>query len=127
MVAPVPHPVSCAAAFQLEGQIALWSRLSSKALESIEKIVALNTATMKAAFDENAMVGMRLLSARDPGELFLLALAQTRPNLEIALGFGRQFSRMASSMQAGLIETMQEHVVDTGRRMDDVVKGLTST
>ncbi len=111
---------------QLDGQLALWHRLAGKVFESVEKVIETNASVTRTALEESSMLGKRFLSVSNPGEFISLVVAQTRPNLESTLAYGRQLSGIASAMPASMAETMQAHFAETGHRMETVIEGLGS-
>ena len=86
----IPEQFSSATKSNLEAQFALFSSLTGKAFEGIEKIVELNLTAAKATLEESTAAAKQLLAAKDPQEFFSLTAAQAQPSAEKAIAYGRQ-------------------------------------
>ena len=95
----IPEQFSSATKTNLEAQFALFSSLTSKAFEGIEKIVELNLTAAKATLEESTAAAKQLLSAKDPQEFFSLSAAQAQPSAEKAIAYGRHLAAITSGTQ----------------------------
>ena len=100
---PIPEQFSAATKSHIEAQLKLLSTVTSKALDSAEKIIALNISVSKAAVDKSSSAVKQLFAAKDPSEFLALSASQARPDLDNALAYSRQLLSIASGAQAGLI------------------------
>ena len=65
-----PEQFSNATKANLESQFALFSALTSKTFEGVEKLVDLNINTAKAALEDSSATARQLLAAKDAQEFF---------------------------------------------------------
>ena len=107
----ITEQFSAATKSQLEAQLNLINNFASKAVESAEKVIALNLSTTKATVEKSSSAAQQLLSAKDGQEFFRLSASQT-PSLDHLLAYGRQLFTIASDAQAILLQSAREQVKD---------------
>lgn len=122
----IPEQFSNVAKANLEAQLSLLTNLTSKAFESVEKVVDLNLNVAKASLEDSSITARQLLTAKDPQEFFSLTAAQAQPTAAKAIAYGRHLAGIATSAQAELARAAEEQIAETGRKMsalvDDVSK-----
>ena len=74
--------------------------LTTKAFESIEKLVALNMQAARSTMEESAEHAKAVLAAKGPQELVALQTELVKPAQEKALAYGRQVYDIATTTQA---------------------------
>jgi len=89
----IPEQFSNATKANFESQFALFSSLTNKAFEGVEKFVDLNITAAKASLEESSVATKQLLAAKDPQEFFTLTAAQAQPVAEKAIAYGRTWHR----------------------------------
>ena len=117
----IPEQFSNATKANFESQFALYSSLTSKAFESIEKLVELNITAAKATLEESSIATKQLLSAKDPQEFFSLASAQAQPNAEKTIAYGRHLANIASSTSAEFSKAAETQIAETNRKVISLV------
>ncbi len=122
----IPDQFSSAAKANLEAQLSIFTALTSKAFESVEKVVDLNLNVAKASLEDSSIAARQLLSAKDPQEFFSMTAAQAQPAAAKAIAYGRHLAGIASSAQAEFTRAAEEQIAETGRKVsalvDDVSK-----
>jgi phasin family protein len=122
----IPEQFSTVAKTNLEAQLALFTNLTTKAFESMEKVVDLNLNVAKASLEDTSIAAKQLLTAKDPQEFFSLSAAQAQPAAAKAIAYGRHLAGIATSAQAELTRTAEEQIAEAGRKVsalvDDVSK-----
>ncbi|GAB3547638.1 phasin family protein [Noviherbaspirillum agri] len=122
----VPEQFSNVAKANIESQLAIFTTLTSKAFESMEKVVDLNLNVAKASLEDTSIAAKQLLAAKDPQEFFTLTAAQAQPTAAKAIAYGRHLAGIATSAQAELTRAAEEQFAETGRKVsalvDDVSK-----
>lgn len=91
---------------QLEAQFHLMNTLASTAVDSAEKVIALNINTTKASVEKSSAAAKQWLAAKDPQEFFSLSAAQPG-SLEALLAYGRELAGIAASAQSALVQSAQ--------------------
>jgi len=113
-----------AAKANFEAQLAAAAALTSKTLQSVAQLVGLNVSTAKASFEQSAATAQQLLAAKDAQEFFALSAAQTQPNAEKALAYGRSLADIASATHAEFTEAAKAQLAETTRKANELVDGI---
>ncbi|SFC28809.1 phasin family protein [Massilia yuzhufengensis] len=113
----IPEQFSNATKANLESQFALFSSLTAKTFESVEKLVELNISTARASLEESSNVTRKLLSAKDPQEFFSVAASQAQPSAEKATSYSRQLASIASGAGAEFSKVAEGQIVETNRKV----------
>ena len=92
---------------QLEAQLNLLNSFASKAVESAQKVLALNISTGKESVEKSSAAARRLLEAKDPQEFLSLGKPPSFDNL---LAYSRELFSIASAAQAELMQTAKEQI-----------------
>ena len=121
----IPEQFSSATKSNLEAQFALFSSLTGKAFESIEKIVELNLTAAKATLEESTATTKQLLAAKDPQEFFSLTAAQAQPTAEKAIAYGRHLAAITSGAQAEFSKAAESQIAETNRKVISLVEEVT--
>jgi phasin family protein len=87
-----PEQFSNATKANLEAQFALFSALTAKTFEGMEKLVGLNISTAKSALEDSSANARQLLAPRMPRNSSRCRLQQAQPNAEKALSYNRQLA-----------------------------------
>jgi phasin family protein len=102
----ITEQFSAATKSQLEAQFHLFSRLASTAVDSAEKVIALNISTTKASVEKSSAAAKQWLAVKDPKEFFTLSAAQPG-SFDSLLAYGRELANIASTAQTELIKSAQ--------------------
>jgi phasin family protein len=121
----IPEQFSNATKANLESQFAIFSALTSKAFEGVERLTELNINTAKAALAESSNTTKQLLNAKDPQEFFSLTAAQAQPNAEKAISYSRQVASIAAGTQAEFSRAAEEQIAETNRKVISLVDEVT--
>ncbi|NRR28940.1 phasin family protein [Oxalobacteraceae bacterium] len=105
----ITEQFSAATKSQLEAQLNLINTFASKAVESAEKVIALNISTTKASVEKTSTAARQLFEVKDPRDFFTLGATQT-PNLDHVLAYSRQLFSIASTAQAELLQTAKDQI-----------------
>ena len=117
----IPEQFSNATKANFESQFAIFSSLTAKAFEGVEKLVELNITAAKATLEESSAATRQLLAAKDPQEFFALSAAQAQPSTEKAISYGRQLAAIAAGTQAEFTKAAEEQIAETNRKVISLV------
>lgn len=117
-----PEQFSSIAKSTFETQLALFTNLSSKAFESMEKVVDLNLNAAKASIEDSTATAKQLLSAKDPQEVLSLTASQAQPAAAKAIAYGRHLANIATSAQADFTRIAEEQIAEAGRKVSTLVE-----
>jgi len=99
----LPEQFSAVRKSQVEAQLAFFQNWTTKAVESAEKIIALNLSTTRASMEKSSAAVRQLFTAKDPRDLFALT-AQSQENFDGLLAYSRELFSIASGTQAALLQ-----------------------
>ena len=105
----ITEQFSAATKSQLEAQFTIFSSFASTAVDSAQKVIALNISTTKASVEKSSAAAKKLLSAKDPQEFFSLSTAES-PSFDKLLAYGRELVSIASTAQNELIKSAQSTI-----------------
>ncbi|MFZ2648812.1 MAG: TIGR01841 family phasin [Burkholderiaceae bacterium] len=88
--------------------------VSQKALDNVEKVVALNLQTTKAVLDDARGA---VLSAKDPQSLFVPAADVLSPVADKASAYGREVYEIAAQASAELSKIAEDSAAQTRQQM----------
>jgi len=118
---PINDQFSSVAKANLEAQLSLLTVLTTKAFESVEKVVDLNLNVAKASLEDSAVSAKQLLAAKDAQEFFSLTAAQAQPTAAKAIAYSRHLAGIATIAQAEFTRAAEEQIAETGRKVSDLV------
>ena len=121
----IPEQFSNATKANFESQFAIFSSLTTKAFEGMEKLVELNLTAAKASLEESSITTRQLLAAKDPQEFFSLTAAQAQPTAEKAIAYGRHLAAITSGTQAEFSKAAESQIAETNRKVLSLVEEVT--
>jgi phasin family protein len=113
----IPEQFSSATKASFESQFALFSSLTAKTFDGMEKLVQLNLNTARAAMAEQSSAARQLMSAKDPQEFFQLSAAQAQPAAEKVVAYNRQVAAIASGTGAEFSKAAEGQIVEANRKV----------
>jgi len=116
-----PEQFSNATKANLESQFALFSALTSKTFEGVEKLVDLNINTVKAALEDSSATARQLLSVKDAQEFFTVSASQAQPGAEKATAYSRHLAGIVSSTQAEFTKAAEAQISETSRKLSALI------
>lgn len=119
----IQDQVSAAARANLDAQFGLYAAFTSKALESMEKLINLNISAARATMEESAATTQQILAARDAREVMSLVSAQARPTLEKALAYSGHLANIATRAQAEYGRAAEEQFAQLRVKVNELAKG----
>ena len=121
----IPEQFSNATKANLESQFAIFSALTSKAFEGVERLAELNISTAKAALEDSSNTAKQLLNAKDAQEFFSLTSAQAQPATEKVISYSRQVASIAAGTGAEFSKAAEEQIAETNRKVISLVDEVT--
>ncbi|UGQ45297.1 TIGR01841 family phasin [Massilia endophytica] len=118
----IPEQFSNATKANVESQFAIFSALTNKAFEGVEKFVDLNLTAAKASLEETSSAAKQLLAAKDPQEFFSLTAAQAQPTAEKAIAYGRHLASIATGTTAEFSKAAETQIAETNRKVISLVE-----
>ncbi|UVW27980.1 phasin family protein [Massilia sp. H6] len=113
----IPEQFSNATKSNLEAQFALFSSLTAKTFEGMEKLVELNINAARTSLEASQNVTRQLMGAKDPQEFFSVTASQAQPTAEKAMSYSRQLASIASGTGAEFSKVAETQIVETNRKV----------
>ncbi|HJV86165.1 MAG TPA: phasin family protein [Noviherbaspirillum sp.] len=107
---PIQDQISVATKANLEANLALCTSLTNKTLESIEKLLNLNIAAIRASMEDATAATRQMLTARDPQEFMSIISAHSTPNVEKAIAYGNHLISIAGATQAEFTKVAEAQI-----------------
>jgi phasin family protein len=120
-----PEQFSNATKVNLESQFSMFTALTSKTFEGMEKLVALNISTAKAALENSSATARQLLTVKDPQEFMALTASQAQPSAEKALAYSRQVASIAADTGAEFSRAAEGQFAEVNRKVISLVDEVT--
>jgi phasin family protein len=117
----IPEQFSNATKANVQSQLAVFSTLTNKAFEGVEKLIDLNLTAAKASLEDSSAVVKQLLSAKNPQEFFALSAAQGKPTAARAVAYQRALSSITSGTAAEFSTAAKEQITETNRKVHSLV------
>jgi len=108
---------------QLEAQFKIFNTFASTAVDSAEKVIALNLNTTKASVEKSSATARKLLEAKDAQELFSLNAAQPS-GFDNLLAYGRQLYNIATAAQTELLQSAQSGIKQAQEQAQELAKAV---
>jgi phasin family protein len=118
---PIHDQISVLTRTNIESQLALFSALSNKALESVEKLMSLNIIAIKSTLEESTQAVQQICAATGPQEAFAVTAAHAQPSMEKVLAYGRGLSSIASGTQAEFVQAAESQISAVNSRVTKLV------
>ncbi len=99
----LPEQISAARKSHLEAQINFFQNYTTRALESVQKIVALNLSVSRASLEKSSAAVVELLAAKDPRDLFAMT-TRTQESIDGLLAYTRALVAITTGAGASLAE-----------------------
>lgn len=118
---PTQDQISAATKANLEASFALYSSLSSKTLESVEKLINLNLTAAKASVEESSEAARKLFGAKNPQEFLSVVSEHAKPNFDKAVAYGGHVVSITNGVKAEFTKATEEQIAQIGRKVNELV------
>ena len=98
--------------------------LTTKAFESVEKLVELNLQVVKASFAENVDTAKKVLAVKDAQELMAVQAALIQPVAEKALAYTRHLYEIASDTGSEFNKVAESQIAESSQRVQSLVDNI---
>lgn len=110
----------------MNAQYAMFTDLSQRAFQSVQKINELHMEMARSAMEDSLKNAQQVMTAQDPYEAASIAASQAQPAAERLRGYQQELSNIAAKTQAELARAAEAHVPNASRTAaavaDDVAR-----
>lgn len=104
---PIHDQISTAARSNFESQLAMFTSMSNKVLDSAERLASLNFAAAQTTLTELSQSVQKLCAVHGLQDAFTETAEQSQPAYEKALAYARNVGHIASDAHAKFLETAE--------------------
>jgi len=108
-----------------EFQLETFNALTSKAVQGVEQVVALNMATAKSQMEEGLATGKEMSQAADPKAAMNLAAAKLQPGVAGANAYNQQLGVIIAEIREEFTRAADAHVAEAKSNLSALIYDVT--
>jgi len=108
-----------------EFQLQTFNTLTSKAVQGVEQVVALNLATAKSTVEDTLAAGKEMSLSIDPKAALDVAVAQVQPNVDTAKAYNHQLGLIIKEIQSEFASAAEAHMAEAKSNLSALIYDVT--
>jgi len=108
-----------------EFQLETFNTLTSKAVQGVEQVVALNMATAKSQIEDGLATGKEISQATDPKAAMSLAAAKIQPGVAGATAYNQQLGGIIAEIREEFTRAADAHVAEAKSNLSALIYDVT--
>lgn len=120
-----PEQFASATKTLFELQMMTFSTLTSKAVEGVEQVVALNMATAKNSMQGSMAAGKEIGAAKDPKAAMAAAAAAAQPGMEGVVEYGDQLKVIIDDIRSEFTQAADAHIAEAKSTLSALIYDVT--
>ena len=120
-----PEQFASATKALVEFQLMTFNTLTSKAVQGVEQVLALNMATARAGMEEGIAAGKEISQARDPKAALAAAAAQVQPGVAGAKAYKQQLDEIIKDIHTEFTSAAEAHVAEAKSNLSALIYDVT--
>ncbi|MEO5934110.1 MAG: phasin family protein [Duganella sp.] len=108
-----------------EFQLETFNALTSKAVQGVEQVVALNMATAKSQLEDGLATGKEISQAADPKAAMSLAAAKLQPGVAGANAYNQQLGVIIAEIREEFTRAADAHVAEAKSNLSALIYDVT--
>lgn len=120
-----PEQFASATKALFEFQLMTFNTLTSKAVQGVEQVLALNMATARAGMEEGIAAGKEISQARDPKAALAAAAAQVQPGVAGAKAYKQQLDEIIKDIHTEFTSAAEAHVAEAKSNLSALIYDVT--
>jgi len=108
-----------------EFQLETFNALTSKAVQGVEQVVALNMATAKSQMEDGLATGKEMSQAADPRAAMSLAAAKLQPGVAGANAYNQQLGVIIAEIREEFTRAADAHVAEAKSNLSALIYDVT--
>jgi len=108
-----------------EFQLETFNALTSKAVQGVEQVVALNMATAKSQIEDGLATGKEMSQAADPKAAMTLAAAKLQPGVAGANAYNQQLGVIIAEIREEFTRAADAHVAEAKSNLSALIYDVT--
>lgn len=120
-----PEQFASATKAIFEFQITTFNMLTSKTVESVEQVLALNMATSKAALEDSQVTAKQFADIKDPQAMLALASAKMQPSAAAATVYNSQLTEIITEIKTDFTNAADAHIAEAKNNLTALIHDVT--
>lgn len=108
-----------------EFQLETFNTLTSKTVQGVEQVIALNISTAKSHMQDGLAVGKEISKAPDPKAAMQVAAEQMQPGLAGAAAYQEQLGAIIADIREEFTRAADAHVVEAKNNLSALIHDVT--
>jgi len=108
-----------------EFQLETFNTLTSKTVQGVEQVIALNLATAKSQLEDGLAAGKELSQAADPKEAIKLAADKIPPGVAGAAAYNQQLGDIIAEIREEFTRAADAHVTEAKNNLSALIHDVT--
>lgn len=106
-------------------QITTFNMLTSKTVESMEQVLALNMATGKAALEDSQAIAKQFSDTKDPQAMLALTAAKMNPSSQAATAYNSQLTEIITEIKTDFTNAADAHIIEAKNNLTALIHDVT--
>lgn len=123
---PIHDHLSAATKASMEANLAMYTALTSRMLESAEELIKLNFSSTQSSLQDSMAAAKARLAAQDAQEYFSLLRAHAKPNMNKAIAYGGHFVSIVSGLHSDFGTAVEAQIAAASNKVNELVEEVTS-
>lgn len=120
-----PEQFASATKALFEFQLMTFNALTSKAVQGVEQVVALNVATAKSAVEDGLAAGKEISQTKDPKAALSAASAQMQPGMAGVTAYHQQLGEIIKDIHDEFTNAAEAHVAEAKSNLSALIYDVT--
>jgi phasin family protein len=120
-----PEQFASATKTLFELQMMTFNALTSKAVDGVQQVVALNMATAKNSVEGTMAAGKEISKAKDPKEAMSIAAAQAQPGMAGAVEYTEQLKVIIDDIHTEFTNAADAHIAEAKSTLSALIYDVT--
>ncbi|MFT5645189.1 MAG: phasin family protein [Janthinobacterium sp.] len=120
-----PEQFASATKTLFEFQLMTFNALTSKAVQGVEQVLALNLATAKSQVAQSLAAGREMRESKDPKSALELASAQAQPGMADAAAYNEQLNQIIKEIHTEFTTAAEAHLAEAKSNLSALIYDVT--
>ena len=120
-----PEQFASATKALFEFQLMTFNTLTTKAVQGVEQVLALNMATAKSGIEDGIAAGKEISQAKDPKAAMAAAAAQLQPGVAGAKAYKQQLDEIIKEIHTEFTTAAEAHVAEAKSNLSALIYDVT--
>ena len=108
-----------------EFQLETFNTLTSKTVQGVEQVIALNLSTAKSQLEDSLAAGKEISQAQDPKAAIQLAAEQIQPGVAGAVAYNQQLGDIIAEIREEFTRAADAHMTEAKNNLSALIHDVT--